>query len=103
MDSLFAHFQEYLILGLVGALFFKETLTSYIRGVLGLSDKEEKVPEWGARLVQYANHDTTDKLNKLIAMEEKEHEAADQMRETMKDIGTTLKEFKEYGVKIRKE
>ena len=102
MDSFINHFQEYLILGLLGALFFKETLTVYVRGVLGLKDKEN-VPLWGQKLTQYANHETSAKLDKLIAMEEKEHEQADRVRESLRGIDHTLGEFREYGIRIRKD
>ena len=61
----------------------------------------EKVPEWAAKLIQYTNHETTDRLNRLIAMEEREHEQADQMREVMRDILRTLQEFREYGIPCR--
>lgn len=101
MEEIFAHFQEYLIIGLVLALFFKESLTEFIRAKLGLKGDEEAVPEWGERLIQYANHDTTAKLDKLISMEEKEHEQADQVRQSLAGIDRTLGEFREYGVKIR--
>jgi len=36
-------------------------------------------------------------------MEEKEHEASDGMRETLRGIDRTLSEFREYGIKVRKE
>lgn len=102
MEILIQHFDKTLILALLLALFFKETLSEFINAKLGLK-KSEKVPEWGSRLVQYANHDTTAKLDKLIAMEEKEHESNDFLRETLKDLATSLREFKEYGIKCRKE
>lgn len=108
MEEFFNHFQEYLIIALVGALFFKETLVEYINTKLGLN-KEEKIPKWASRLQLYFNHDTTEhhkathqRLEKLIQMEEKEHERADEVRESLKGIDRTLAEFREYGVKIRK-
>lgn len=103
MDFFASHFQETLIILLLLALFFKESLAEFINAKLGLSAKKEKVPQWGQRLVQYANHDTTERLDRLIEMEEKEHEAADQMRDTLRAIDSTLREFKEYGVKLRKD
>ena len=103
MEEFFSHFQEYLIIGLVLALFFKESLAEFIRAKLGLGDAKESVPAWGQRLIQYANHDTTEKLDKLIAMEEKEHEHAEALRENIRGIDRTLGEFREYGIKIRKE
>ncbi len=101
MEQVLAHFQEYLIIGLVLALFFKESLTSFINAKLGIG--KEKVPEWGKNLTRYANHDTTERLNRLIEMEEKEHILNDKIRETLRDIGSTLSELKEYGIKCRKE
>ena len=53
-------------------------------------------------LTQYANHETTKRLDDLIAMEKKEHEEYDQMREIMREVHAMLKEFKEYGIKLRK-
>lgn len=100
MELLLEHFDRLLIIGLILALFFKESLTSFINAKLGV---KERVPEWGARLVQYANHNTTDALNRLIDMEEKEHLNNDILRESIRTMNTTLLEFKEYGVKIRKE
>lgn len=102
MDDFINHFQEYLILGLIGALFFKESLSEFIRAKLGL-ETEEEVPLWGQRLTQYANHDTTDKLDRLLAMEEKEHEQAEQLRRSLASIDRTLGEFREYGIKLRKD
>lgn len=102
MDFFITHFQETLIIALILALFFKESLAEFINAKLGIS-QEEKVPAWGARLVEYANHNTTAKLDKLIAMEEKEHEAADQFRDTLRGIDRTLSEFREYGIKVRKD
>ncbi len=102
MEHILAHFQEYLILGLIGALFFKETIIEYVNAKLG-KEKEEKVPQWGQRLVQYANHDTTERLIELIEMEKQEHLDADVMRETMRDMNRTLLEIKEYGIKVRRD
>lgn len=106
MEAFFDYWQEYLILILFGALFFKETLTSFVNAKLGIEDKP---PSWANKLSLYFNHDTTDhhkrtheKLDKLILMEEKQDEHADEMRDTMRGIDSSLKEIKEYGVKIRK-
>lgn len=102
MEHVIAHFQEYLIIALIGSLFFKETVTEFAEDKLGIKRKE-KVPQWGERLVQYANHDTTDRLNELIEMEKQEHLNNDILRETMRDMNRTLLEIKEYGVPIRKK
>lgn len=102
MEEFINHFQEYLIMVLIGALFFKETLVSFVRARLGLQ-KEETTPAWGERLTQYANHDTTERLDRLIEMEEKEHHAADSMRELVKEGNGYLREMKEYGVRLRKD
>lgn len=102
MDFFFAHFLEFIIIGLFLTLFFKESLAEFINAKLGI-DSKEKVPAWGQRLVQYANHDTTERLDKLIAMEEKEHEQADAMRASLSGIDRTLAEFREYGVRMRKD
>lgn len=87
MEHFINHFQEYLIIGLLGALFFKETLTHYIQSLLGIK-KQEKTPEWGEKLTQYANHDTTERLEEI--------------KDSLGDVNRTLNEFREYGIKIRK-
>lgn len=103
MEQFLNHFQEYLILGLLLTLFFKEALADYIQGKLGLEKKKEKVPEWGKTLTQYANHDTTERLE-LVLSETRG------IKDTLRDhnklderIIVLLEEQKEYGVKIRKE
>lgn len=100
MDFFVEHFQQGLILALLLALFFKESLTAFINAKLGV---KERVPGWGQRLVQYANHDTTERLNKLIEMEEKEHEQQDTTRDLIREGNGILREIKEYGVRIRKD
>lgn len=96
MENFAEHFQEYLIIGLLLALFFKESLTEFVNAKLGIEGKEEKVPEWGATLTHYANHETTDRLVRLIDLNERAHEQ-------LRNIDSTLNEFKEYGIKIRKQ
>ena len=55
------------------------------------------------RLSSYYNHDTTEKLERLIQMEEKEHEANDNLRSTLKDISNALSNLDKYGVHCRKD
>ncbi len=105
LNHIFQNFNEYLIVLLLIVLFFKESLMGFINSKLGKSD----APAWGeratkelSRLTQYANHDTTDRLNTLIEMEKLEHASAQEMRDTMKDIGRTLEEIKTYGIVCRK-
>lgn len=99
-------FQELLIFLLLGALFFKEQIWALIESRLGVKNLEEKKPVWASSLEGYFNHDTTefhtkthDKLDRLLLMEEKEHEASAEMRDTLKDIGNTLKNIDRYGVR----
>jgi len=96
------NFEEYLIVGLLVILFFKESLMSYINAKLGIKDT---VPEWGEkatselnRLAEYANHDTTERLNKLIEMEEKESVERQEFRDNMRDMNRTLQEIQKYGI-----
>jgi hypothetical protein len=114
MEHFINHFQEYLIIGLLGALFFKETITYYIQTLLGM-EKEEDTPQWAqdtnmemARLSEYTNHTTTAKLDTLISMhtrhlemEEREHEKFDQLSINLTNMGRDIKEIKEYGIKLR--
>ena len=65
-------------------------------------------PLWGkeatsklTELTQYANHDTTERLERLIAMEETEHKNMQEFRESIKDLARTLNEIKEYGIPCR--
>lgn len=70
--------------------------------------QQEIVPKWAQNLQMYFNHDTTthhekthEKLDALLRMEEKEHEIAQDFRDTLKDIGTTLSNIEKYGVQCR--
>lgn len=105
LDHIFQNFNEYLIVLLLVVLFFKESVMSFVSTKFGF---KEKPPKWGEdatkeinRLAEYANHDTTDRLNTLIAMEEKEHEAAQETRDHLMSISRTLSEIKEYGLPCR--
>lgn len=97
------HFQESLILALLLTLFFKESLTEFMNAKLGIIKKKEKVPEWGSRLIQYANHDTTEKLNEVIRGQDSIKEAMYAHNKLDERIIVLLEEQKEYGVKIRRE
>jgi len=73
-------------------------------------EQQEKIPLWAQNLQTYFNHDTTEhhektheKLDMLIRMEEKEHDNAQQFRDTLKDIGTTLANIEKYGVQCRQK
>lgn len=95
------NFEQYLIVGLLVVLFFKESLMSYINSKLGLSD----APEWGkkatdeiARLSEYTNHETTERLNRLIEMELEEAKERQELRDSMRDINRTLQEIQKYGL-----
>lgn len=106
-------FTEILILVLVALLFFKDQIPQLVGWIMGKTPKEDEMPVWAAHLTEYYNHDITDangkiiaqgektneKLDRLIDMEEKEHASAQELRDTLKDIGYTLKSIKENGVK----
>lgn len=66
-------------------------------------NQAEKVPEWGRKLTQYANHDTTERLDRLIEMEEKEHESAQVTRDTLVKMTLILEGMERNGLKCRKE
>lgn len=102
LNHIAANFEEYLIVTLLVLLFFKESLVSYVNAKLG---REDGTPSWGRkatdeinRLAEYANHDTTERLNKLIEMEEKESIERQEFRDSMRDMHRTLQEIKEYGI-----
>ena len=101
------NFNEYLIVFLLVVLFFKESLMTIIHSKLGTTPK---TPNWGIeatekinRLAGYTNHDTTERLEKLIRMEETEHQSMQEFRESIKDMARTLNEIKEYGIPCREK
>ena len=108
MEWLLTHigenFEEYLIVSLLVTLFFKESLLAFINAKLG----RENTPEWGKkatadinRLAEYANHDTTERLERLLEMGEKHQMNATETRDSLRDIGRTLSEIKTYGIPCR--
>lgn len=93
-------FLQWLVVGLLGALFFKEEMKGYISSKLG---KDPETPAMKTdRLARYYNHDLTDKLDQILKAEEEEHMANDRTREVLASVDSLLREFKEYGIKIRK-
>lgn len=101
------NFNQYLIVLLLIVLFFKESLMSIIHSKLGTTPK---IPTWGVeatekinRLTEYANHDTTERLEKLIKMEESEHQSMQEFHDSIKDMARTLNEIKEYGIPCREK
>lgn len=95
------NFEQYIIVFLLGTLFFKESIMAFINTKLGRED----TPAWGKkatseinRLAEYANHDTTERLNRLIEMEEKETLERQELRDIMKDMNRTLQEIRQYGI-----
>ena len=81
-----------------GVLFFQLIDRGYLK--IGKTDSFSAKID---KLAQYANHDTTERLDRLIAMEEKEHEAAQITRDTLLRISLTLESLERSGVKCRKE
>lgn len=78
--------------------------------LFGRKAGETDTPEWAGRLEDYFNHETTkhnkdtnDKLDRLLAMEEKEHEANQALRETLQNINNTLQNFDKYGIPCREK
>lgn len=90
-------FLETLIIVLLGLLFFKEYIFSFIAKWLGIEKKvEEEIPVWATQLMAYFNHDTTGhheethkKLDKVIDIVGKSHEL--------------LKQFDKFGVPCREK
>lgn len=67
-------------------------------GKIKIGESANEMPEWASNLVQHFNHDTTEMLQRLISMEEKEKEEADKSRDVQKDILRTLAEIQKYGL-----
>ena len=86
-------FMEWLIIGLIGLLFFKEQMFDWLGNKFGINEGEdpELTPEWAKRLIQYANHDTT-------KMHEKTHDKLDKIEDTMKEVSWTLKDIRDNGI-----
>lgn len=108
LNHIAQHFLEYLVVFLLVVLFFKESVTSFINAKLLKRKDPEKVPEWGqlasdriSQLAQYANHDTTERLDMLLKLEEKEHQDQKEFRDIMKDMARDIQEIKTYGIKCR--
>ena len=102
LNHIAINFEEYLIVFLLVTLFFKESLMSYVNMKLG---RETDTPEWGKkatteinRLAEYANHDTTERLNRLIEMEEKESMERQEFRDSIREVNRTLQEIQRYGI-----
>lgn len=86
-------FLELLVFILIGLLFFKEQIMSWLgarfSGKNGEDAHEEEVtPLWADRLIQYANHDTT-------KMHEKTHEKLDKFADIMKELTWVIKEMRD--------
>lgn len=88
MEQFIQNFQEYLIIGLILALFFKESLTSYINQILGIK-RQHPLDSRMSTLEQYFNHDTTKALGGIEAGQEK---IIDKLDKILVD-----------GVRVRKE
>lgn len=98
------NFQEILILLLLGTLFFKEQLWSLILAVMGKSKtiaNDFDMPDWAAKLLdnqnallQYGNHDMTDKYDAMIGK-------ADILITTTNRIDNKVDEIMKYGLPHR--
>jgi hypothetical protein len=99
---LFEHlnFLQGLVLLLLTALFFKEEMKPAVARMLGF-EKKSSVEDKMDRLVEHYNHETTERLDTLISMEDEERVERQQMREVMRDTRSLLAEFKEYGIRLR--
>ena len=106
-------FQESLIMILIGSLFFKDQIIPYIRKKFGLEDKTldggKTLKEAAEYLVQHYNHDLTqaidqfsEKMDRLIELEEKETERDSRSREAIIKFEAFLDEIKRTGIKCRK-
>ena len=91
MEFFFTNFLEFAIVALFLALFFKESLASFINAKLGV---EEKTPEWAKSLQLYFNHDTTSHHNET-------HQKLDELKEISRETNRTLSEIKTYGIVCR--
>lgn len=69
-----------------------------IKGLLKMESKDSTVD----RLAGYYNHDLTEKLDRILSAEEKEHEANQGTRDVLVDIRNSLANIEKYGVNCRK-
>ncbi|MEK9208092.1 MAG: hypothetical protein AAB922_06400 [Patescibacteria group bacterium] len=87
-------FLQTLILLLLGLLFFKENLLSWINKKFGFGNGEEK-PHWAAELEHYFNHETTGILREI-------RDSQTNMCKKMDKAINMLENQDKYGIKIRK-
>lgn len=95
-------FLQSLILLLIGLLFFKENVLSWIGKKLGFSGKE-RIPEWAEKLQFHYNHETTNQNTEVISLL---REIRDQQRSACQKsdkIVMLLENQDKYGVRTRKE
>lgn len=98
-------FEQWLIIGLLVTLFFKDEAKRYIQHKLGLSAPEENLQDGMNYLKMHFNDELTHILTDL-QVDQKEgfrlsHDnQADGLKE-LQAIKTRINEMKEYGVKIR--
>lgn len=86
-------FLQYLVLILLGILFFKEELKRWFSDKLGL--KSRSLDFKMDTLSQHFNHETTHLLTDILAETKKSAEHAEK-------AVLMLEEFKEYGIKPRR-
>ncbi len=95
-------FLQSLILLLIGLLFFKENILSWIGKKLGFSNGD-KIPEWAKDLKYHFNHETTAQNNETLGLL---REIRDSQRNMCIKIDKTinlLENQDKYGVKARKD
>lgn len=87
-------FLQTLILLLVGLLFFKENILSWIGKKLGFNNGD-KVPDWAKQLQFHYNHETTELLKEI-------RDSQTGMCKKMDKAINLLENQDKYGIKVRK-
>lgn len=88
-------FLEWLILVLIGLLFFKEQAVAWISSKLGLKNGNGAATSGQVEtLASYYNHDITSRLEKLV-------EASENIARGVERIQDKHGEWDKYGIKVR--
>lgn len=103
------NFPELLILILLGLLFFKEQMVGWIGDKFGMTkDTDIDAPDWARRLIQnqdsllqYGNHDVTERYDNIDAKLDTIHTTLQKHNEVELDSSKKIDEILKYGVVCR--
>lgn len=92
-----------LSLGALGVIIFFQLVQNGLLNIKIGGNKKETPPEWAQRLIQYANHDTTDRYKEIKEAQEKMLELMREHNKLDERVISILEEQAKYGVKCRQD